>query len=64
MELDAAQLSSLSSALEELTDRIVAIANRFGGSPREGEAADLYEVERHLNAANRRLKGLLDKLSP
>jgi hypothetical protein len=62
MELDAAQLSSLSSALEQLTDRIVAIANEFAGSPRENAAADLYDVERHLNAANRRLKSLVDRL--
>jgi len=62
MELDAAQLSSLSSSLEAITERIVAIADQFGGAPREDLAADLYDVERHLNAANRRLKGLVDRL--
>ena len=62
MELDAAQLSSLSSSLEQITERVVAIADQFSGAPREDLAADLYDVERHLNAANRRLKGLVDRL--
>jgi hypothetical protein len=62
MELDAAQLSSLSSALEELTERITRIADGFSGAPREDLAADLYDVERHLTAANRRLRVLLDRL--
>jgi hypothetical protein len=62
MELDAAQLSSLSSALEQLTERIVAIADGFAGAPREDVAADLYDVERHLTAANRRLKVLLARV--
>jgi hypothetical protein len=62
MELDTAQLSSLSSALEQLTERIVTIADGFSGAPREDLAADLYDVERHLTAANRRLKVLLSRL--
>lgn len=62
MDLDAAQLSSLSSALGDLTDRIVKLADGYQGSPREDVAADLYEVERHLVAANRRLRTLVEKL--
>lgn len=62
MELDAAQLSSLSSSLDQLTERIVSIADGFGGSPREDVAADLYDVERNLKAASRRLRQLLDRL--
>lgn len=62
MQLDAAQLSSLSTALGDLTERITGLADGYQGSPREDVAADLYEVERHLVAANRRLRSLVNKL--
>lgn len=62
MSLDAAQLSSLSTALDELTTRIVTLADTFQESPREDVASDLYEVERNLQVASRRLKALLAKL--
>jgi Mg2+ and Co2+ transporter CorA len=62
MELDAALLSSLSSALRDLTQRITSLADGYQGSPREDVAADLYEVERHLQAADRRLGQLVTKL--
>jgi len=62
MELDAAQLSSLSSALADLTERITALADGYQSSPREDVAADLYEVERHLQAADRRLRSLLSRI--
>ena len=62
MELDAAHLSSLSSALGDLTERLTVLADGYQASPREDVAADLYEVERHLQAANRRLRSLVDKL--
>ena len=61
MPLDAAALSSISTALDELTQRIGALADEHKSSPREGVAADLYEVERNLNAAARRLKAILAK---
>ena len=62
MSLDAAHLSSLSTALDELTARITALADDLAGAPREDVAADLYEIERHLNAATRRLHTLLARL--
>jgi Mg2+ and Co2+ transporter CorA len=62
MELDAAHLSSLSSALADLSDRITTLADGYQSSPREDVAADLYEVERHLQAADRRLRTLVTKL--
>jgi len=62
MELDPALLSSLSSALRDLTDRITALADGYQASPREDVAADLYEVERHLRTADRRLGSLVTKL--
>ena len=49
-------------ALRELTDRITALADEYQGSPRDDVAADLYEVERSLQAAHRRLMALLHKV--
>jgi paraquat-inducible protein B len=62
MPLDLAHLSSLSTGLDELTERVTALADELSGSPREDVAADLYEVERNLQAATRRLRTLLDKV--
>jgi hypothetical protein len=62
MDLDAASLSALASSLRDLTDRVTAIAEGYQGQPREDAIADLYDVERHLNAATRRLEGLLSRL--
>jgi hypothetical protein len=61
MPLDAAALSSLSTALDDLTKRITTLADAYQTSPREDVAADLYEVERNLQAAARRLKAVLAK---
>lgn len=62
MDLDAAHLSSLTTALGDLTDRVTALADGYQRSPRQDVAADLYDVERNLQAAHRRLRALLDKL--
>ena len=62
MELDRAQLSSLATSLTDLTARVVAIAEGYAESPREDVAADLFEVERSLQAATRRLHTLLGKV--
>ncbi len=61
MELDTAQLSSLSTSVGELAQRVTELADRLQGSPREDVAADLYEVERSLRAAHRRLVDLAAK---
>jgi hypothetical protein len=63
MSLDAASLSSLSTALDDLTDRITALAEAHEGQPREDVVADLYDVERNLRSAGRRLRALLGKIS-
>ena len=62
MPLDPAHLSSLSTALDELAERITGLADGFADSPREDVAADLYEVERHLQATTRRLRTLVTRL--
>jgi hypothetical protein len=61
VDLDHAQLSALSTSLAELSERVTALADQYQGSPREDVAADLYDVERHLQAAGRRLRSLLER---
>ncbi|MEL7207046.1 MAG: hypothetical protein AAGK32_02235 [Actinomycetota bacterium] len=61
MDGHRAQLSSLATALDELTGRVTALADDV----REDEeelALDLYEVERSLRAATRRLGAVVRRL--
>jgi hypothetical protein len=55
MDSDSAAVSSIATALDELTVRVAEIAERYEGTPRADLAADLYDVERALRAATRRL---------
>jgi hypothetical protein len=55
VESDRAQLSALSSTLDDLNRRITEIAGRYQGSEREDVAQGLYEVERSLAMASRQL---------
>jgi len=55
-----AELSSLATALDELTTRITAIADRYAASERDELATDLYAVERALTGAQRRLTKVID----
>jgi len=55
MESDRAELSALATSLEDLTTRITAMADRFRGTPRGDVADNLYEVERSLLTAARKL---------
>lgn len=48
-----AELSSLGTALEEITERIVKIADQFGNNKLDGYAHDLYQAERSLKSAIR-----------
>jgi len=57
------QLSSVATALAEMTERITGIAGEFAGTEREDIATTLYEVERSLQAASRRLEKLVDQLT-
>lgn len=56
-----AQLASLSTALDELTERVTATADAVR-SEEEELALDLYEVERSLRAAARRLGTVVRRL--
>jgi hypothetical protein len=55
-----AELSSITTALDELTQRLDAMLDALGGTERDNLAADLTEVERALNAARRRLAKMVD----
>ncbi len=55
MESARAELSSVSTQLEDITIRVVAAARVFEGEGREDIAHELFEVERSLRAASRRL---------
>ena len=56
-----AELSSLTTALEELTRRVTGMAERFAGDKKHDVASDLYAVERALTGAARRLGKLVDR---
>ena len=57
------QLSSIASALTDLTDRLTAIAETMTRDDREDVATSLFEVERSLVTASRRLEEVLRTLS-
>lgn len=50
-----ADLASLSSTLDQMIERVEGAAASLEGAGRDDLLADLYEIERHLLAANRRL---------
>jgi hypothetical protein len=50
-----AELSSLTTVLDELVGRVTAIAEPLSGTDDEALASDLFEVERSLREAVRRL---------
>jgi hypothetical protein len=62
MHPERAELSSLSSLLHEVTARITEAAERSDAARDESLAHDLYDVERALQGAQRRLNGALDRL--
>jgi len=55
-----AELSSLTSSLDELTRRVTAMAESARGSGHEDLANELFGVERALHGALRRLGRLAD----
>ena len=52
---DRAELSTLRSQLEDLTERVVAVASRYRDSSDSAVATDLYAAERSLFGARRAL---------
>lgn len=49
----SAELSSLATALEELSKRVTAIAEGYARAERDDLAAELYQAERALTSAHR-----------
>jgi hypothetical protein len=62
MESDRAELSALATSLDDLTTRITAVADRHKGTPRGDLADGLYEVERSLLTASRKLDRVVRSL--
>ncbi|MEY2467487.1 MAG: hypothetical protein QOF21_185 [Actinomycetota bacterium] len=56
-----AELSSLTSTLDEVRRRVAALAARHEADGDEDTAIDLYEVERALSTGVRRLTKIVDK---
>jgi hypothetical protein len=61
MDSERADLSSISSALDELRSRIEAIADRARDQRQDDVASTLYDVERALTGAVRRLDTVVRK---
>jgi len=58
MSVRSAELSSLATALDELTGRVTAHADAADAAKDEETARELFAIERSLNSANRRLTRL------
>ena len=56
------ELSSLATALEDLTKRVTAIADGLVNTQADWAAQDLFAVERSLRAGHRRLATLNERL--
>ena len=57
------QLSSVATALAEMTKRVTQIAEQLSGTERDDLAVVLFEVERSLNTASRRLDKVVAQLN-
>jgi hypothetical protein len=53
------RLQSVAASLQDLTDRITSTADDLVAAGDEASASDLYEVERAMRTAQRRLTRLL-----
>ena len=62
MTSDAAELSSISSALQELTARITTIAKKRDDDPDDAVSTGLFEVDRSLRNAVRQLERARSRL--
>lgn len=55
-----AELNAVATALDEMAKRVAAIAEALTGDERDALSSDLYEVERVLGTAARRLNRALE----
>ena len=58
MSTTSAELSSMASTVEEVARRLEPIADAYRRGDRDDLLAEVHEVERSLNAAQRRLSHL------
>lgn len=56
-----AELSSVATRLHELVGRVEEIANRLGADEKDDVGPELFEVERTLRSAERRLNRVMDR---
>lgn len=63
MTTDHAQLSSVATGLTEMIQRVSESADGMRQAGRDDLAGDLFEVERSLQAAARRLAALVRQIS-
>ncbi len=61
MPIDKAELSSLSTLLSQVSDRLTQMAENAHGDKDEENANELYAVERHLRTAGRKIERLLSE---
>jgi hypothetical protein len=59
-----ADLASLSSSLDQMLERVEAAVVEVEGTTNEDLLVDLFEVERSLRTANRRLNRILAARNP
>jgi hypothetical protein len=57
----APQLSTIAHSLEDLTRRITDLADSRADRPDDALATELYEIERTLQHASRRLQRVLER---
>ena len=62
VDRDRAELASNSTQIDDLTARILAIAEQYVDGDREDVSMQLFEIERTLRSANRRLRGVLKSI--
>jgi hypothetical protein len=61
---DLAELSTLRAQLEELTGRVVSVAERYDDTPDSAIAGELFAAERLLIGAGRSLDRAIARLTP
>jgi hypothetical protein len=62
VEREHAELSSLAAIVDDVLERVTASAERLAAAGREAPASDLFEVERALAQAARRLDAVVRTL--
>lgn len=60
MDTTTAELSAVATVLEEITRRVTTIAEDVAGTQRDDIATELFEVERTLIRASRRLARVVE----